>query len=86
VDVIRKGNSVIKRIGLLLVVSLVAAMMLAATAAPSFAARTTTDPNEGPRGVTTTSTGNGGGSGTIKCQRHGKNGAIISETGNQCDK
>ena len=35
--VVRKGNSVIKRIGLLLVAALMAAMMLAATAAPSFA-------------------------------------------------
>ena len=76
----------IKRISLLLAVALMAVTMLAATAAPSFAARTTTEPNEGPRGVTTTSTGNGGGSDTIKCQRHGNNGAIISETGNQCDK
>ena len=75
-----------KRIGLLLVVALMAVMMLAATAAPSFAARETTEPNQGPRGVTTTSTGNGGGSGTIKCQRHGNNGAIITERGNQCDK
>jgi hypothetical protein len=86
VDVVEKGYSVIKRIGLLLVVALMAAMMLAATAAPSFAARTTTDPNEGPRGVTTTTAGNGNGQGEVKCERHGKNGLIISETGNQCDK
>ena len=36
-DVVRKGNSVIKRIGLLIVVALVAAMMMVATASPAFA-------------------------------------------------
>jgi hypothetical protein len=38
VDVVRKGNSVIKRISLLMVAALMAAMMMVATAAPAFAA------------------------------------------------
>jgi hypothetical protein len=38
VDAVRKGYSVIKRIGLLLLVALMAAMMTVATAAPAFAA------------------------------------------------
>jgi hypothetical protein len=37
VDVVRKGNSVIKRISLLMVAALMAAMMMVATAAPAFA-------------------------------------------------
>jgi hypothetical protein len=37
VDVVRKGNSVIKRISLLIAVALMAAMMMVATAAPAFA-------------------------------------------------
>jgi hypothetical protein len=37
VDVVRKGYSVIKRIGLLMMTALIAAMMLVATAAPAFA-------------------------------------------------
>ena len=37
-DVVRKGNSVIKRISLLMVAALMAAMMMVATAAPAFAA------------------------------------------------
>jgi hypothetical protein len=39
VDVVRKGNSVIKRISLLMVAALMAAMMMVATAAPAFAAK-----------------------------------------------
>jgi hypothetical protein len=38
VDAVEKGYSVIKRIGLLVVVALVAAMMIVGTAAPAFAA------------------------------------------------
>jgi cell division septal protein FtsQ len=48
VDVVRKGYSVIKRIGMLVVVALVAAMMLVATAAPAFAARTVETSNDQP--------------------------------------
>jgi hypothetical protein len=63
-----------------------AAMMMVATASPAFARAETTHPNDHNRGKTTTTTGNGGGNGTLKCERHGNNGAIISETGNWCSK
>jgi len=44
VGVVRKGYSVIKRIGLLMMVALVAAMMMVATAAPAFAKITPAEP------------------------------------------
>jgi hypothetical protein len=47
VDVVRKGYSVIKRIGLLLVAALMAAMMTVATAAPAFAVSSGTCTNNG---------------------------------------
>ena len=52
-DVVRKGYSVIKRIGLLMVVALVAAMMMVATAAPAFA-KITPPECENPGGQTPT--------------------------------
>ena len=75
-DVVRKGNSVIKRISLLLAVALMAVMMMAATAAPAFAAKTQTF----SKGTCTVKAGQGGGSGSIKDQHHGScnsNGADV---------
>ena len=43
-DVVRKGNSVIKRISLLLAVAMMAAMMMVATSAPAFAKITPAEP------------------------------------------
>ena len=54
-DVVRKGNSVIKRISLLMVAALMAAMMMVATAAPAFAAPANPHPapvKEGPSDTT----------------------------------
>ena len=64
-DALEKGYSVIKRIGLLIVVALVAVMMLAATAMPSMAAPITCkgsqDVVKQPRGGGFVCQNNGGG-------------------------
>lgn len=57
-----------RRIGLLIVTALLAVALLAASAAPSFAAKTTTfQKSDG----CVTKAGQGGGSGSVKEQRHG---------------
>ncbi len=56
----------IKRIGLLMVAALVAAMMMVATASPAFAKVTYDDTSAPGQGDCQAKTGNGGGSGTYK--------------------
>ena len=75
-----------KRIFAILMVAIFIVAVMIVMTAPAFARVNHTDPNDGNRGKTSDTTGNGGGGGTLKCERHGHNGAIITETGNWCSK